>query len=152
MMRNVDEGIVIDVSKVFPEAARRVEILAKLRERWPVVVRNLSRWSWPDVLGVNELTIRVNAQGQQAKDKLYKMKGTVVRALSNLGYKTGEDFSLKIVDYDALLKKTVDKKPVRKRREPDEEKVKRYMEGAPDSLPEDINHALSHLMAYLDGL
>ena len=151
-MRNEDEGIVIDVSKVFPEAARRVEILAKLREIWPVVVRNLSRWSWPDVLGVNELTIRVNAQGQQAKDKLYKMKGNVVRALSNLGYKTGEDFSLKIVDYDALPKKTVDKKPVRKRREPDEEKVKRYMEGAPDSLPEDINHALSHLMAYLDGL
>ena len=151
-MRNEDEGIVIDVSKVFPEAARRVEILAKLRERWPVVVRNLSRWSWPDVLGVNELTIRVNAQGQQAKDKLNKMKGNVVRALSKLGYKTGEDFSLKIVDYDALPKKTVDKKPVRKRREPDEEKVKRYMEGAPDSLPEDINHALSHLMAYLDGL
>ncbi|MBQ6969642.1 MAG: hypothetical protein IJP85_04875 [Synergistaceae bacterium] len=151
-MRNEDEGIVIDVSKVFPEAARRVEILAKLRERWPVVVRNLSRWSWPDVLGVNELTIRVNAQGQQAKDKLYKMKGNVVRALSNLGYKTGEDFSLKIVEYDALPKKTVDKKTVRKRREPDEEKVKRYMEGAPDSLPEDINNALSHLMAYLDGL
>ena len=151
-MRNEDEGIVIDVSKVFPEAARRVEILAKLRERWPVVVRNLSRWSWPDVLGVNELTIRVNIQGKQAKDKLNKMKGNVVRALSNLGYKTGEDFSLKIVDYDALPKKTVDKKPVRKRREPDEEKVKRYMEGAPDSLPEDINHALSHLMAYLDGL
>ena len=151
-MRNEYEGIVIDVSKTFPEAARRVEILAKLRERWPVVVRNLSRWSWPDVLGVNELTIRVNAQGQQAKDKLYKMKGDVVRALSNLGYETGEDFSLKIVDYDALPKKTVDKKPVRKRREPDEEKVKRYMEGAPDSLPEDINNALSHLMAYLDGL
>lgn len=145
---NEDEGIRIDVSKAFPEAARRVEVLAKLRKDWPSVARNLSRWSWPDVLGVNELTIKV--RDRQAKDKLKDMKGNVVRALKRMGYETGEDFSLKIVDYDGVPKKTVDKKSAKKRREPDEEKVKRYMEGAPETLPEDINRALSHLMAYLE--
>ena len=147
---NEDEGIKIDVSKLFPEAARRVEILAKLRENWPSVVRNLARWSTPDVLGVNELTVKVDIRGRQAKDRLKSMKGNVVRALSKLGYEAGEDFSLKIVDDEGSPKTFVDKKSVRKKREPDEEKVKRYMEGAPETLPEDINRALSHLMAYLE--
>ena len=49
-------------------------------------------------------------------------------------------------------KKCSEKKPVKKVIVIEsEEKVRQYMSGAPDTLPEDINYALSHLKMYLDG-
>ena len=93
---NEDEGLNIDISRLFPEAVKRVEILERLKRFWPSVVgMRLSRWSTPVILGVNELT--VEASNSQAVNMLSKMNGNVKRALSSMGYETDGNFSLKIV-------------------------------------------------------
>ena len=144
-----DEGIVIDARRWFPEAARRVEILERLRRSWGMVVRMpaIARNSWPIVLGVNELTVEV--RDDMARERLSKMKGNIEGALRYLGYKADGDFSVKIVDVKRQEHKIITKKRSRKV-VIDEEKVRQYMVDAPDMLPEDINHAVSHLMAYLE--
>ena len=56
--------------------------------------------------------------------------------------------------YRDKAKKLAVKKPVKRvipKIEVSEEKVRQYMQGAPDTLPEDINYALAHLRAYLEA-
>ena len=145
-----DEGIIIDAKKWFPEAARRVEILERLRRSWEMVVRMpaIARNSWPIILGVNELTVEV--RDDAARERLSKMKGNIEGALRRLGYKADGDFAVKIVGLKRRENKTVGKK-ARRKVVIDEEKVRQYMSNTSGTLPEDISQSLSNLMAYLDG-
>ena len=145
-----NEGIVIDARKWFPEAARRVEILERLRNSWGMVVRMpaIARKSWPIILGVNELTVEV--VDDTAGKMLSKMKGNIEGALRRLGYKADGDFAVKIVEINKPEPKIPKKKAVRRKIPVDDARVKKYMDSASDILPEDISQALSHLMAYLE--
>ena len=118
-----DEGIIIDAKKWFPEAARRVEILERLRRSWEMVVRMpaIARNSWPIILGVNELTVEV--RDDAARERLSKMKGNIEGALRRLGYKADGDFAVKIVGLKRRENKTVGKK-ARRKVVIDEEKVR----------------------------
>lgn len=91
---NEDKSIYIDAARMFPEAAKRVRILEELTRFWPSVVGgNISRYSRPCVLGVNELVVSVN--NDYALQKLMNMKGTILRKLSRFEYKPEGDFVLK---------------------------------------------------------
>ena len=149
-MTTEDDELRIDLRKMFPDAVKRVEILERLKRSWPSVVGMLNaRYSWPCVLGVDGLT--VEAVNDQARTQLAKMKGNIMRGLSRLGYDAGENFTVKINARESKQKLSA-KKPVKKVKViEDTEKTRQYMSGAPDTLPEDINYALSHLRAYLEG-
>ena len=144
----------IDVYAMFPEAAQRVRILQELTRSWHMVVRNLARVSEPYCLGVSELYICT--ENPTAAGQLMKMKGSILRALSrHWGYEPIGEFSLRITGERDKAKKLAVKKPVKKvipKIEVSEEKVKQYMQGAPETLPEDINYAISHLRAFLDSM
>ena len=146
---NEDGRITIDMRRMFPEAVRRVEVLERLRRSWPSIVGTVNaRYSWPCVLGANGLT--VEAVNEQAKSRVLKMKGNILRAFTLWGYDTGKNFTLSINAQKPQKKLTV-KSPATTKFSVSEEKVRQYMSGAPDTLPEDINYALSHLKAYLEG-
>ena len=144
----------IDVYAMFPEAAKRVRILEELKRSWHLVVRNYARDSEPYCLGVNELYICT--ENPTAAGQLMRMKGTILRTLSrHWGYEPMGEFSLRITGERDKAKKLAVKKPVKKvipKIEVSEEKVKQYMQGAPETLPEDINYAISHLRAFLDSM
>ena len=145
-----NDGIIIDARKCFPEAARRVEILERLRHSWGMVVvmPAIARTSWPIVLGVNELIVEVT--DDMARERLSKMKGNIEGALRRLGYKAEGDFTVKFVETKKQEPKIKKKKALRKIIV-DEARVMQYMERVGDTLPEDINRSLSELMAYLEG-
>ena len=145
---------VIDVYRMFPNAAKRVKILEELKRSWHLVVRNFARSSEPYCLGVNELYICT--ENPTAAGQLMKMKGNILRALSrHWGYEPVGEFTLKITDERAKAKKLAVNKTlhaVPPKIEVSEEKVKQYMQRAPETLPEDINYAISHLQAFLEEL
>ncbi len=145
-----DDKLRIDPRKLFPEAVKRVKILEDLKRSWPSIVGiENARYSWPCVLGIDGLT--VEAVNDQTRNNLAKMKGTILRGLSSLGYEAGENFTVKINERESK-KKLPAKKPVKKVKVIEsEKKVRQYMSDAPDTLPEDINYALSHLRMYLEG-
>ncbi len=147
-------GSMIDVCAMFPEAARRVRILEELKRSWPMIVRTCARDSEPYCLGVSELY--VCTENPRATGQLMKMKGTILRALSkHWGYKPMEEFTLRITGRQEKAKKLSVPKTVKRvppKIEVSEEKVRHYMEGAPETLPEDINYAISHFMAFLESM
>lgn len=146
---NEDEVIHIDVARMFPAAARRVKILEELKRFWPSVVgEGISRYSKPCVLGVNELVVAVN--NDYARQRLMNMKGTILKKLSRWEYKPEGDFVLKVTGAEPHDRNARTVKGVHRKFKADEEKVKKYMCDAPDTLPEDINYAVSHLKAYLE--
>ena len=148
-MTTEDDELRIDPCKMFPEAVKRVEILERLKRSWPSVVgMAIARYSCPCVLGVEGLT--VEAVNDQTRNSLANMKGNILRGLSRLGYEAGKNFTVRINPRESREKLTV-KKPARVRVIENEESVRQYMRGAPDTLPEDINYALSHLKMYLEG-
>lgn len=139
----------IDLAGMFPEAARRVEILEGLRKSWAGVVGAvLARNSWPSCLGVNEL--RVEVRDRQAGNMLLKMKGNILRALERRGYVAEGDFALKVVAGEKRRQEIRRRKGTASGVKVDDETVKMYMSGAPEGLPEDINYSISHLRAFLD--
>ncbi|MBQ3446989.1 MAG: DUF721 domain-containing protein [Synergistaceae bacterium] len=144
-----DEGFSFDLRRMFPEAVRRAEILERLKSSWLSVVRKpaIARDSRPVVLGADSLT--VEARGEMARSQLTNMKGNITRFLERMGYEAGENFAVRVVDSVRTRRKVS-----RKKHAPvvvDDGTVREYMSGAPDSLPEDINRAVSHLRAYLEG-
>ena len=143
------EKLSIDPRKLFPEAVKRVKILEDLKRSWVSVVGiENARYSWPCVLGVDVLT--VEAVNDQAKNRLANMRGNILRGLSRLGYEAGENFTVRINERESE-KKLEAKKPVRVKVIESEEKLRQYMNGAPDTLPDDINFAVSHLKMHLEG-
>lgn len=95
-MSDGEERITINLAKLFPEAARRVEILEDLQKTWAKVVgAALVRHSLPYNLGINEISIKVDSP--QVANMLKKMKGNVLRALNTrYGYESEGDFILKV--------------------------------------------------------
>ena len=146
---NDEQPISLNVYKMFPAAARRVQILEELKCSWPGIVRQAARDSEPYCLGVNELCVAV--KNPNAGKMLNSMKGTILRRMSERwGYKPEGEFTLNIT-YTLPKPKPPAKKPVKRPPvEVGEEKVRQYMQGAPDTLPEDINYAISHLRAFLE--
>lgn len=145
-------GSVIDVYAMFPEAAKRVRILEELKRSWPMIVRHLARDSEPYCLGVNELY--VCAYNPKVGNLLQNMKGNILRAMTKRwGYEPMGEFTLKITD-ERNRKIAVSKPAKRPPRkiEVSEERVREYMKDAPETLPEDINYAISHLMVFLEEL
>ena len=95
MLNEEDEKIVIDVAKLFPEAAKRVEILKDLRKSWGNVVGNLAMFSYPYNLGVNEIWIA--AKNGKAIGMLNNMKGNIKNKLrERYNYEINENFEVKI--------------------------------------------------------
>ena len=148
-MKTEDDRVILDVRKLFPQAVRRAEILERLKRSWPSVVgMPVARYSCPCVLGVDVLT--VEAVNDQARNRLANMRGNILRGLSRLGYEAGENFTVRINERESE-KKLEAKKPVRVKVIESEEKLRQYMNGAPDTLPDDINFAVSHLKMHLEG-
>lgn len=146
---NDEHPIRIDICKMFPEAARRVQILKELKRSWKDIAKRAARDSEPYCLGVNELCVAV--KNPNAEKILNNMKGSILRAMTKRwGYESDGEFILTITP-NLPKPKPPAKKPVKMPPiEVDEEKVRQYMQGAPDTLPEDINYALSHLRAFLE--
>lgn len=144
----------IDVYAMFPEAAKRVRILEELKRSWPVIVRNFARASEPYCLGVNELYICT--KNPKVTGQLMRMKGSILRVMTNRwGYEPMGEFTLKITDEREKAKKLAVNRPVKRaaqKIEVSEDRVSKYMECAPETLPEDINYALSHLRAFLEEI
>ena len=142
-------GTLFDVNKMFPEAARRVEVLEKIKRSWSSIVgMPTARYSQPYNLGVNELWVCVN--NPNARNTLMKSKGSIVRRIAKqLDYNLGEDFVLTLTDSIPKPKKQ-DKPKVHAKIVVDEERVRQCMKDAPETLPEDINYAISRLQALLE--
>lgn len=145
------ERISFDVERMFPEAARRVRILEQLKRSWAYVVEaKFARYSCPYNLGVNELWVA--ASNDKVKAALLQLKGTIARRIAKrFGYVFEKPFTLTVDERIPAPKKP----PVKRRPAPevvvDEEKVRQYMQGAPETLPENINYAISHLRAFMEA-
>ena len=78
-----DEKISFDLTKLFPEAARRVEILEDLQKNWVQVVQIArARHSWPYNLGINEISVTVDSDRMVGMIK--GIKGNILRALQSV--------------------------------------------------------------------
>lgn len=153
-MLDEDEKISINLEKLFPEAARRVEILEALKNSWPAVVGfALASHSMPYNLGINEISIA--ADSPNAAAMLKNMKGNILRALKlRFNFISDGEFNLKITR-GVQNKKLPEIQKSKKIHAADikipEEEVKKLMAGAPETLPEDINYAISHLKVFLEN-
>ncbi len=149
-----DEKISFDLTKLFPEAARRVEILNDLQKNWAKVVGlALVRHSWPYNLGINEISVTVDSDRMVGMIK--GIKGNILRALqSRYGYESKGEFVLKVTQGNPYTKPDTRPKTIKRMRNVtvDEEHVKELMSDAPEDLPEDINYAISHLQALMEKL
>ena len=144
----------LNIHEMFPRAAKIVEILGWLEQYWPDIVgRGIAAYSKPYKLGFEELCVYVRTPS--ARNQLMRMKGNILRTMcARFGYEKGEKFELTLTDQIPVRVTPVSAPASRLPRkiEVSEEKVKLYMQGAPETLPEDINHAISHLWAFLDEL
>jgi len=145
-----DEKFLFNAEYLFPEAARRVKILEELKNLWTrVVPLSAARHSFPYNLGVNEISISVD--NKTVEDMLKKSRGNILRALKRLQYEPKGNFELKIT-YGEPLKILKDRK--RKEIFPEikitDEELEAKMAGAPETLPQEINKAISHLKIFLE--
>ena len=146
-------NINLDLRRMFPQAARRADILEELQRSWHRFVGDrLAKYSRPYNLGVNYLCVA--AANIMVKDMLTKQKGSIARRMAKLlDYETGPDFELRITA-------SVPKETPKPAKTPssissitvDEERVRQLMEDAPPALPEDINYAISRLWAFTEQL
>ena len=146
-----EHRLFFDAERMFPEAARRVKILEELKRTWPNFVENnaVARNSQPYNLGVNELCVYVTSP--YARNSLTRSKGTIARRIAKrLGYDFGKDFVLTITDNIPQPKIQDKPKTVHREIVIDEEKIRQYMQDAPDTLPEEINYAISRLQVIIE--
>ncbi|MBQ9418896.1 MAG: DUF721 domain-containing protein [Synergistaceae bacterium] len=150
-MPDEEEKIFIDLEALYPEAARRVKILEALQKSWASVVSPaLARHSFPYNLGVNEIAVAVD--GAQAANMLKNMKGNILRVLSaRFEYKPGEKFNLKITNGIPERRPRTSPLPYQHTDITiNEDELREQMNGAPKTLPEEINRAISSLKIFLD--
>ena len=155
---NEDDKIIIDVKKLFPQVARRMQILKQLHRTWPSVVgKAASRHSVPYDLIKNDLYVAV--ENPQTAQIIANMKGNIEHVLAN-SHDYHEDINLKIhvgnvprpkpKASPAMAKAQKSKKAVNVNI--DENLVNKYIAECPDSLPDDAKSAISHLRAYLEAV
>ena len=76
-------NINLDPYRMFPQAARRVEVLEELKRSWRLFVGDkVARYSLPYNLGVDYLCVAVS--NQMAQSMLAKNKGTIARRMAKL--------------------------------------------------------------------
>ena len=147
-----EHRIVVDAAKMFPEAARRVEILEEMKRTWPKIVGlQAAKYSQPYNLGVNELWICVT--NPLARNTLIKSKGSIARRLARqFSYDFGDDFVMTLTDKIPVPNKPAQEKQAHKEEKivVDEEKIRQYMKDAPPTLPEEINYAISRIQAIFE--
>ena len=81
------------------------------------------------------------------------MKGNILNIMcERFGYEKGEKFVLTLTDQVPVRVMPAAKKKLPVQIQVSEEKVQEYMKGAPETLPEDINRAISHLRVFLEEL
>ena len=129
-------------------------MLEDLKKTWAGAVGlALARHSMPYNLGVNEISVA--ADGEKAAAMLRNIKGNIIRVLTlRYGLNCGEDFNLKITIGIPAQRKIPETKTIHKNNASeikiDDETVKKYMADAPETLPEDINYAISHLRVFFE--
>ena len=136
--------MILDAAKLFPDAAKRVNILQDLRHNWSRIVGPvIASRSIPVCLGVKDLCVVV--KDLQTGNMLRRMKGNISRALSI----SPEDMTLKI-EYRHITRKLLPQKTASQGHEVPDEAVNKFLTGKPENLSDDINFALAHLMAFLE--
>ena len=154
---NEEGNLIIDVKKLLPQVARRMDILEQLYKNWASVVGPApSRHSKPYDWIKNDLYIAVNDNA--TAQVISNMKGTISRKLANL-YDYHEDIEIKITngerhnDKAQPAKSNINsKQAVNVNVVVDDGLVDKYISECPDTLPDDAKFAASHLMAYLESL
>lgn len=153
-MHNEDEKFAFNLSHMFPKPAQRARILCDLKRSWPLIVGiSLGHRSVPYDLSEDELFIA--AENNHTAQLLNNMKGNIMRILINrYNYSPEDKLALKICissapEYKSVTKH-VDNSFSASNVKVDEDDVKRYMSEAPRTLPQDINHAISHLRAFFE--
>ena len=152
---NEDEKLIINVKKLLPNVARRMDILEQLYKNWASVVGPApSRHSKPYDWIKNDLYIAVNDNA--TAQVISNMKGTISRKLANL-YDYHEDIEIKITNGERHNDKAQPAKSNIKSKQAvnvvvDDSLVDKYISECPDTLPGDAKFAASHLMAYLESL
>ena len=149
-MINEDEKFSIDPECLFPEAARRAKILEALKNSWAAIFPPMiARHSSPYNLGINEISIFVD--NNKAADMLKNSRGNILRALKRLDYEPQKNFELKITHKKPRkIPKTSKRKKILPTVKITDEELNAKMQGAPETLPEDINYAISHLKIFLE--
>lgn len=149
-MLNEDEKIFLNAEFLFPEAAKRLKILEALKKSWASVVNPaLARHSMPYNLGINEISVAVDTEN--IIGMLKNMKGNILRALSRFNYAPEGEFNLKITrGLPRKIQRNKKNLSPRKNIEISDDEVKKLMTDAPETLPEDINYAISHLKIFLE--
>lgn len=153
MTINEDQKIFFSAERLFPAAARRAKILETLQRNWASVVGfAVAQHSRPCNLGPDELTIF--SDSQHSSFILSKSKGNIQRVLRKFQLGNEEDFKLKVTySWPGRQARKIFYVPSPpKIIRVDEALVKKSMLGAPATLPEEINYALSHLKIFLDEL
>ncbi|MBR1486011.1 MAG: DUF721 domain-containing protein [Synergistaceae bacterium] len=149
-MLNEDEKFFYNADFLFPEAARRVKILEALKNSWASIFPPMiARHSFPYNLGINEISISVD--NNNAAAMLKNSLGNILRALKRLDYEPQKNFELKITygEPKKILKNSPRPEIFPEVKITDEE-LKIKMQGAPETLPQEINRAISHLKIFLE--
>lgn len=136
---------------MFPEAARRVKILEDLKKSWKgLFPPMIARYSLPYNLGVNEISIAVN--NKNTEEMLKNSRGNILRILKKkFDYEPVGNFELKITHGNPFkIIKDEPRKEILPEVEISDDELNAAMEGAPETLPDEINRALSHLMIFLE--
>lgn len=149
-MLKEDKKIFIEAEHLFPEAARRVKILEALKNSWATLFKNgVGRHSYPYNLGINEIFIFVD--NRNAENMIRKSRGNVLQALKRLDYELPKNFELKFIyKIPAKIRESEAKRESFPEVKITEEELRIKMQGAPESLPEEINQAVSHLKIFLE--
>ena len=154
-----DEKVLIDVRKLLPQVAKRINILESLYKNWASVIGAvLSRHSKPYDMIKNDLYIAVDTT--HTAQMISNMKGNISRVLANR-YNYHEDIELKITIWDSH-KDNAKRQPAKNNAKSkqavnisvsvDDSLVNEYINECPDTLPGDAKFAMSHLMAYLENV
>ncbi|MBR2207243.1 MAG: DUF721 domain-containing protein [Synergistaceae bacterium] len=149
-MLSEDEKFFINPEYLFPEAARRVKILESLKNSWAALFpAMIARHSFPYNLGINEIYISVD--NKNAEEMLKNSRGNILRALKRFDYEPQKNFELKITYGEPIkILEVSQRKEILPEVKITDEELNSKMKGAPESLPEDINHAISHLKIFLE--
>ena len=153
-MTDEDAKISLNLELLYPEAARRVQILEELRRSWPGVVGvERARHSMPYNLGVSAISVAVD--DVRAVDMLKSVKGNILRALRlRFQYQPRGEFELNITVGVPARRGEVQSSHATNAADIQisEDELTERMSGAPETLPEDINRAITHLKIFLEKL
>ena len=148
---NDESKINLDAKKLFPEVARRMQILEALKSAWPSIVGTAAKYSRPYDLILNDLYVEV--KNQQTAQMIQNMRGNITRAFITR-YKYDKDSKINVIIKRPNVEKAkIKPAPVKKQAvKIDDSLVNEYIRECPEDLPENAKFAISHLRAYLEAI